>query len=110
MINRHRIKVCGITDKNNFSELKKYQIDYFGFIFYEKSPRYILNNPDHSFIKNIKNKVAVFVDEKIDTVISTLEKYNFSYVQLHGNESSDYCMKLKMRGIKIIKSYLIKTQ
>ena len=66
MINKYRIKVCGITDENNFSELKKYQIDYFGFIFYKKSPRYILNNPDHAFIKNIKNKVAVFVDENID--------------------------------------------
>ena len=110
MINRYRIKVCGITDENNFSELKKYHIDYFGFIFYKKSPRYILNNPDHAFIKNIKNKVAVFVDENIDTVISTLEKYDFSYVQLHGNESSDYCMKLKKTGIKIIKSYLIRTQ
>ena len=110
MINRYRIKVCGITDENNFSELKKYHIDYFGFIFYKKSPRYILNNPDHAFIKNIKNKVAVFVDENIDTVISTLGKYDFSYVQLHGNESNDYCMKLKKKGIKIIKSYLIRTQ
>ena len=110
MINRYRIKVCGITDENNFSELKKYQIDYFGFIFYEKSPRYILNNPDHAFIKNIKNKVAVFVDENIDTVIGIMEKYDFSYVQLHGNEGSDYCMKLKRKGIKIIKSYLIRTQ
>jgi len=110
MINKFRIKVCGITDENNFSELKKYQIDYFGFIFYEKSPRYILNNPDHIFIKNIKNKVAVFVDENIDTVLNIIEKYNFSYVQLHGNESIDYCIKLKKKGIKIIKSYLIRTQ
>ena len=107
MIDRYRVKICGITDEVNYSELKKYQIDYFGFIFYEKSPRYILNNPDHAFIKNIKNKVAVFVDENIDTVISILEKYNFSYVQLHGNESSNYCMKLKSEGIKIVKSYLI---
>ena len=53
MINRYRVKICGITDEVNYSELKKYQIDYFGFIFYEKSPRYILNNPDHAFIKNL---------------------------------------------------------
>ena len=45
--------------------LSKYPIDYYGFIFYKKSPRYILNNPDHFFIKNIKNKVAVFVNEDI---------------------------------------------
>ena len=97
-------------DKKNFSALKKYPIDLFGFIFYDKSPRYIFNNPDHNFIKNINNKVAVFVNEKMDKVLSILETYNFSYVQLHGNEDSDYCIKLKKKGIKIIKSYLIRTQ
>ena len=110
MINNYMIKVCGITDEQNFFELKKYPIDYFGFIFYDKSPRYILNNPDHNFIKNINNKVAVFVNEEIDKVLSVLETYKFSYVQLHGNESSNYCIKLKKKGIKIIKSYLIRTQ
>ena len=110
MINNYMIKVCGITDEQNFSELKKYPIDYFGFIFYDKSPRYILNNPDHNFIKNINNKVAVFVNEEIDKVLTVLETYKFSYVQLHGNEGSDYCIKLKNNGIKIIKSYLIRTQ
>ena len=107
MLNNYKIKICGLTDEKNFSELKKYPIDYFGFIFYDKSPRYILNNPNHSFIKEIKNKVAVFVNERIDAVLNILEVYNFSYVQLHGNESSDYCRKLKEKGVKIIKSYLI---
>ena len=107
MLNNYKIKICGLTDEKNFSELKKYPIDYFGFIFYDKSPRYILNNPNHSFIKEIKNKVAVFVNERIDAVLNILEVYNFSYVQLHGNENSDYCRKLKEKGVKIIKSYLI---
>ena len=110
MINKYKIKVCGITDENNFYELKKYPIDFFGFIFYDKSPRYIFNNPDHNFIKNINNKVAVFVNEEIDKVLSVLETYKFSYVQLHGNEGSDYCIKLKKKGIKIIKSYLIRNE
>ena len=107
MIKDYKVKVCGITEEKNYFDLSKYPIDYFGFIFYKKSPRYILNNPDHFFIKNIKNKVAVFVNEDIDTVIRILEKYNFSYIQLHGNENFDYCMKLKNKGIKIIKSYLL---
>lgn len=110
MINNYMIKVCGLIDEKNYFELKKYPIDYFGFIFYKKSPRYILNNPNHFFIKKIKNKVAVFVNEKIDTVLNILENYNFSYVQLHGNESRNYSMKLKKKGIKVIKSYLIRTQ
>ena len=100
MIKDYKVKVCGITEEKNYFDLSKYPIDYFGFIFYKKSPRYILNNPDHFFIKNIKNKVAVFVNEDIDTVIRILEKYNFSYIQLHGDENVDYCMKLKKKGIK----------
>ena len=107
MIKNYKVKVCGITEEKNYFDLSKYPIDYYGFIFYKKSPRYILNNPDHFFIKNIKNKVAVFVNEDINTVIRILEKYNFSYIQLHGNENFDYCMKLKNKGIKIIKSYLL---
>ena len=107
MIKNYKVKVCGITEEKNYFDLSKYPIDYYGFIFYKKSPRYILNNPDHFFIKNIKNKVAVFVNEDIDTVIRILEKYNFSYIQLHGDENFDYCMKLKKKGIKIIKSYLL---
>ena len=109
MINNYMIKVCGLIDEKNYSELSKYPIDYFGFIFYDKSPRFIFNNPNHSFIKKIKNKVAVFVNEKIDKVLNILETYNFSYVQLHGNESRDYSMKLKKKGIKVIKSYLIRS-
>ncbi len=108
MINNYFIKVCGLTDEKNYLELREYPIDIFGFIFYDKSPRYILSNPNHSFIKKIKNKVAVFVNEKIDTVFNILETYNFSYVQLHGNESSNYVMKLKKKGVKVIRSYLIK--
>ena len=33
MINRYRVKICGITDEVNYSELKKYQIDYFDLFF-----------------------------------------------------------------------------
>ena len=91
MLDNYKIKICGLTDEKNFSELKKYPIDYFGFIFYDKSPRYILNNPNHSFIKEIKNKVAVFVNEKIDTVLNILYMYNFSYVQrLYSKYNWDY--------------------
>ena len=53
MINNYMIKVCGITDEQNFSELKKYPIDFFGFIFYK--------------IKVPNNKPTIF--EKILTIL-----------------------------------------
>ena len=103
-----KIKVCGITDKKNYNDLKKYPISYFGFIFYDKSPRYILNKKNISFIKNIPNKVGVFVDEDHEKVLSIANKYDFSIIQLHGNESENYCKILRSKGLCIIKSQLIR--
>ena len=105
-----KVKVCGITDEKNYCDLKKYPISYFGFIFYKKSPRYIFKNNRISFIKDIPNKVAVFVNEDFKEVLRISKEYNFSIVQLHGNESDNYCRKLRDDGLNIIKSHLIKDQ
>lgn len=107
-MNNFKIKVCGITDEKNYLDLLEYPIDYFGFIFYKKSPRYILQKKDVSFIKNIPNKVGVFVNEDINDLLKIIKEYNFKTIQLHGNESIEYCKKLKKMGIKVIKSLLIK--
>jgi len=103
----YKIKICGITNERNYNDIKNYPIDYFGFIFYEKSSRYLLKNNNVNFIKSIKNKVGVFVDENINYLLELCEKYNFNVVQLHGNESEDYCKKLKNNRIEVIKSFLI---
>ena len=103
-----KVKVCGITDEKNYCDLKKYPISYFGFIFYKKSPRYIFKSNRISFIKDIPNKVAVFVNEDFKEVLRISKEYNFSIVQLHGNESDSYCERLKGAGLKIIKSHSIK--
>ncbi len=74
-----KIKVCGITNEVNYNDLKNYPIDYFGFIFYDKSPRYLLEYDNIEFIKLINNKVGVFLDDDITNVIGLCEKYNFKY-------------------------------
>ena len=102
-----KIKVCGITNEANYNDLKNYPVDYFGFIFYDKSPRYLLKYDNIEFIKSINNKVGVFIDDDITNVIGLCEKYNFKTIQLHGNEDPNYCYKLKDNGIKIIKTFLI---
>jgi len=106
----YKIKICGITNERNYNNIKNYPIDYFGFIFYEKSPRYLFKNNNVNFIKSIKNKVGVFVDENINYLLELCVKYNFNVVQLHGNESKDYCKNVKNSGIKVIKSFLINSK
>ncbi len=86
-----KLKICGM--KYNTSEVAALQPDYLGFIFYEKSPRNFESIiPD--LPKSIK-KVGVFVDEAINVIFQKIEKYELDAIQLHGNESPDYCKELK---------------
>jgi|TARA_B100000929_G_C15502401_1_gene417827 phosphoribosylanthranilate isomerase len=104
----YKVKVCGITDEKNYMDLSRYPIDYFGFIFYNKSPRYVSDDCD--FIKDISNKIAVFVNEDINQILHIVKEYNFSMIQLHGNESPQYCNDLKKMSLRLIKSFLINNE
>jgi len=83
-----------MRDAENISELVKLKPDYIGFIFYDKSKRFVTSFPEVEIPSEIK-KVGVFVNEFIDEVIEILEKNNLDAVQLHGNESPEYCEKLR---------------
>lgn len=103
-----KIKVCGMKHPQNISDLSNLSVDYIGFIFYPKSPRYCDNMDDIGLLENI-NKVGVFVNENIETVIQKIKEYNLSCVQLHGKESVEYCilLKEKMPDIHIFKAFSI---
>jgi len=106
----YKIKVCGMKFHENIKNLINLRPDYIGFIFYEKSKRFIGKSLD-SFNFEIFplgiNKVGVFVNSTIDFVLSQKEKYNLDFIQLHGNESTDFCAKLKKEGVKLIKAFQV---
>lgn len=80
--------------------------DYMGFIFYEKSARYF-NGQIPELIKTIK-KVGVFVNESVENIIEKIDKHNLQAVQLHGNESVQFCAELQKqlpKKIEIIKVF-----
>ena len=79
---------------DNIEQVASLQPDYLGFIFYEKSQRYFVENNIPELPNTIK-KVGVFVDEDLGVVIENIKKYNLQAVQLHGNESPEYCENLK---------------
>ena len=92
----------------NIQQIAALQPDYLGFIFYPKSPRNF-DKEIPNIPKNIK-KTGVFVNAQIDFIIEKVNKYNFKAVQLHGNESADYCKQLKdsIPEIEIFKVFGIK--
>ncbi len=105
-----KLKVCGMKDNANIAALVELQPDFIGFIFYEKSSRFVGDDLDidllKSFPKHIK-KVGVFVNASPDTILKTVKKYDLRYVQLHGSETPDFCKTLKMRGMSIIKAFAV---
>lgn len=91
-----KIKVCGMRDAENVSELIKLKPDYIGFIFYDKSKRFVTNFPKVEIPSEIK-KVGVFVNEEIDKVIEIVKQYKLDAIQLHGNEYPEYIEELKRK-------------
>jgi len=94
-----KLKVCGLTKLDQIQELINLDVDFLGFIFYEKSPRYVL---DHLNLKQISEiphlqKVGVFVNEDLENIIEISEKANLNFIQLHGDETEKFISELKQK-------------
>jgi len=97
-----------MKDPENIRELIKIKPDMIGLIFHPGSPRYVANPEALAGVLDIDRQfklVGVFVDEDISLIRGLHKTLNFGYVQLHGNESPDYCGELKSRGFKVIKAF-----
>ena len=107
-----KLKVCGLTKLNQIEELISLNVNFLGFIFYKKSPRYVLDSLDLEEIKAIKHagKVGVFVNESIEQIIEISEKAKLNFIQLHGDETDDFVTELRNKlnaKIGIIKVFRV---
>jgi len=95
----------------NILELEQLQPDFMGFIFYEKSPRFYSQEtiPEINAVK----KVGVFVNASKEEILQKINKYDLDLVQLHGNESPDFCKNMKEKflenklKVEIIKAFSV---
>lgn len=107
-----KLKVCGLTKTDQIHELISMKVDFLGFIFYEKSPRYVLNHLSLSEISGIKHsgKVGVFVNESVENIVAIAEDTALNYIQLHGDEEENFIDELRNKlnkEIKIIKVFRV---
>ena len=110
-----KLKVCGLTQLFQIQELISMNIDFLGFIFYEKSPRYVLNYLSFKEISEIKHsgKVGVFVNESIKAIVEIASEAQLDIIQLHGDEDDRFILKLRQligENIQIIKVIRIGNQ
>lgn len=100
-----KIKICGMKFSENITEIATLLPDYLGFIFYEKSPRYLENNIP--FLDKSIQKVGVFVNPTFEEVKEKVTQYKLDLVQLHGEEPEDFCILIENIGIKVIKAFSV---
>lgn len=101
------LKICGMRDLANIAEVAALQPDYMGFIFYEKSPRFVGVDFKMPTDLTSSKKVGVFVNEETERIVDKISQHDLDFIQLHGNESSEQCQELKAQGVKIIKAFSI---
>ncbi len=98
------IKICGITNAIDAQYSVAAGAHYLGFIFYEKSPRYIKPETAKNIISKLDGvkTVGVFVNESAELVNKIADDCKLDFVQLHGNESPQYCGSIHKPVIKAI--------
>lgn len=97
-----------MKDPENIKGLLERAPDLMGLIFYQKSKRYVGDVFPNPFSKSEYprvEKVGVFVNHSIDFIFSQVRRYELDYIQLHGDESADFCAHIKsplLRGARHI--------
>ena len=89
-----KIKICGVSDIDILKQLINFNLDYVGFIFYSKSPRFV----DEVFLEKIQDidfidtrPVCVYVNADEDFIYKTSSFFNNPILQFHGDEDQNFC-------------------
>ena len=108
-----KVKICGINPLRDIDLCIRLNVDFLGFIFYEKSPRN-LNISDLKILENYNSKKSFFTAVTVDAnneMIKNLGTMNIQYIQLHGSETNSRINEIKsFTKLKVIKAIKIKNE
>jgi len=120
-MNLVKVKICGLTNLEDAQKSFEYGADLLGFIFVEGTPRFLDKDKAKEIIDPflvVDEKpgiVGLFKDAPLDDVLEILNYCGMDHIQLHGDESPDYCHDLKRfseekygRHVHVIKTFKVK--
>ncbi len=104
---RVRVKICGITNLDDALIAIKNGADALGFVFYEKSPRYISPKDAKDIIKKLPpfvERVGLFVECEANEVNQISKESGVSLAQIHFEADSSFYERLDLKHIKVIRA------
>lgn len=101
-----KVKVCGVSNPEMVKQLLKLELDFIGFIFYKKSPRYISNQIAQDLLSvdfGNTRPVCVYVNPTRDYVLETSSYFDNPILQFHGEEPESFCDSFNLEYWKAIR-------
>lgn len=108
-----KVKICGITNYDDAAAAFEMGVDLLGFNFYPKSPRYLTPEAAAAIIDRLPaliDTVGVFVNSSFEEIRRTMDTCSLDWVQLHGDESPEFCKSLNSVDVKTMKALRIKDE
>lgn len=106
-----KVKICGLTNYDDAAAAVDMGADLLGFNFYPKSPRYVTPQKAMQIINKLPAFVdvaGVFVNASLDELGEVMNICPLDWVQLHGDESPEFCQSLSSNNVKTMKALRIK--
>ena len=116
-----RVKICGITDPHQGRSILQLGATALGFICAPQSPRYVMIEQIRAIGVELSlaqvdrsppvDRIGVFVDANLETIVKTVGIGELSGVQLHGNESPQFCDRLRsvLPKVELIKALRVRS-
>jgi len=98
-----KVKICGITNLADAQVAVEAGADAIGFIFYEKSPRFVTIQQAAEISKQLPPfvmRVGVFVDADTDFITRAIGDCNLNLLQFHGDEAPEFCTQFGLMSMK----------
>jgi len=95
---RTRVKFCGFTRETDIQTAVQLGVDALGFVFYEKSPRYVTPQATAVLMQHVPafvSTVGLFVNATVPQMTRILGQAPVSMIQLHGDESWNFALNVK---------------
>lgn len=106
-LKRARIKICGMTRKEDITHAAFLGVDAIGLIFHEKSPRYLSLEQAKPLCQNVQifmNIVAVVVNPTQSFLSHILDHLPIQMLQFHGDEPAEFCRQFHLPYMKAIRA------